>query len=125
MESMKNSPKYENFLKKIAGLAEINYTSFLELTIELKKNEKNAKILNYLSDYEKYINSIIQLKDKTILSQEELDKLASEDKLCILCYENPSNRKFVPCHHTACEECVNQYMAEKDICFICHDGCTG
>lgn len=121
IESMKNSPKYENFLKKIAGLTEINYTAFLELTIELKKNEKNAKILNYLSDYEKYINSIIQLKDKTILSQEELDKLASEDKLCILCYENPSNRKFVPCHHTACEECVNQYMAEKDICFICHE----
>lgn len=121
MESMKNSPKYENFLKKIAGLTEINYTAFLELAIELKKNEKNEKNLGYLSDYEKYINSIIQLKDKTVLPQEELDKLASEDKLCILCYEYPSNRKFVPCHHTACEECVNQYMAEKNVCFICHE----
>ena len=48
----------------------------------MKEILKNAKILNYLSEYEKYINSIIQLKDKTILSQEELDKLtALRDKV--------------------------------------------
>ena len=38
---------------------------------------------------------------------------------------NIANKRFVPCHHIGCEECINQYMAEKDICFICHEKIEG
>ena len=125
IQNMQTQKNYDTFLHTIANLSEIQYSSFLELSNEMKEKEKTETNIKYLSQFESYINTIISLKDKNTLSQEELDKLDNENKLCILCYENIANKRFVPCHHIGCEECINQYMAEKDICFICHEKIEG
>ena len=65
------------------------------------------------------IEYLLSLRDVKELTNEEMDSLISEDKLCILCYENPSNTELIPCKHKCCLNCYNQYKIDKDICFIC------
>ena len=78
---------------------------------------------NYSFELERHhypmIEYLLSLRDVKELTNEEMDSLISEDKLCILCYENPSNTELIPCKHRCCSNCYNQYKIDKDICFIC------
>ena len=62
---------------------------------------------------------MISLRNVKDLTNDEMDKLISENKLCIICYENPSDVELIPCKHKLCQNCYNQYKVDKDICFIC------
>ena len=67
-------------------------------------------------EYGGIVNSLMKIKkekDKT-LSNEEMEKLLSNDELCILCYASPSDTEFQPCKHKCCQNCYNIYKVEKD-----------
>lgn len=62
---------------------------------------------------------MIKLRTVKELTNEEMDKLIGEDKLCILCFENQSDVQLIPCQHKCCQNCYNQYRIDKGVCFIC------
>ena len=91
-----------------------------ELSESKNANVKPNEIINEIkTNYNDIINYLLSLRTIKDLTNDEMDKLISEDKLCILCYENPSDVELVPCKHKCCQNCYNQYKIDKDICFIC------
>lgn len=116
----KENKNYNNFIQTLSNLTEINYNSFLYLDSFLFKDVKDEKIKVQIEAFEKFIKDIPQHRNKKELTQEVINKLIEEEKICILCYEAAANIQLVPCKHVGCEECIKKYMAEKDICFICH-----
>ena len=66
----------------------------------MNKIEKPVDIFNEINtNYYPMIEYLLSLRDVKELTNEEMDSLISEDKLCILCYENPSNTELIPCKH--------------------------
>ena len=117
---------YDSFCKETANAPDLNiepYNTFMKYVIEeinnLSKTEKPAELQKIETDYYPMIEYLLSLRDVKELTNEEMDSLISEDKLCILCYENPSNTELIPCKHRCCSNCYNQYKIDKDICFIC------
>ena len=119
---------YNNFCKKTANTPDLNiepYRDFMKLVINELNESKNAnvkpnEIINEIkTNYNDIINYLLSLRTIKDLTNDEMDKLISEDKLCILCYENPSDVELIPCRHKCCQNCYNQYKIDKDICFIC------
>ena len=124
----KSTNKYYNeFCNKTANTPDLNiepYKEFMKLVLnELNEPGKSVKpndiIKEIQTNYTEIINYLISLRTVKDLTNDEMDKLISEDKLCILCYENPSDVELVPCKHKCCQNCYNQYKIDKDICFIC------
>ena len=118
---------FEEFCKKTANTPDFNiqpFKDFMKLVItELNKQGKVSKASEIIKDietsYTEMIDHLMKLRTVKDLTNEEMDKLISEDKLCILCYENPSDVELVPCKHKCCQNCYNQYKIDKNICFIC------
>ena len=118
---------FEEFCKKTANTPDLNiqpYKEVMKLVIgELSQPGKFVKAMDIIKDiqttYTDMIDYLIKLRTIKDLTNDEMDKLISEDKLCILCYENPSDVELVPCKHKCCQNCYNQYKIDKDICFIC------
>ena len=118
---------YDEFCKKMANTPDLNidpYKEFIKLVInELNDPGKKVKPVEIIKEiettYSDFINYLISLRTIKDLSNTEMDKLISEDKLCILCYENPSDTELLPCKHKCCQNCYNQYKIDKNICFIC------
>jgi hypothetical protein len=122
---LKTSNKhYEEFCKKTANTPDLNiqpYKDIISLVMkELDKTTKPTEIINEIqTSYTKIIDYLLSLRTVKDLTNEEMDKLISEEKLCILCYENPSDTELIPCKHKCCQNCYNQYKIDKNICFIC------
>ena len=118
---------YDEFCNKTANTPDLNidpYKEFMKLVIneliDPGKKIKPAEIIKEIeTTYINFINHLISLRTIKDLSNTEMDKLISEDKLCILCYENPSDTELLPCKHKCCQNCYNQYRIDKNICFIC------
>lgn len=118
---------YNEFCKKTANTPDLNiepYKEFMKLVInEINEQGKIVKqneiIKEIQTSYTDIINHLIELRTVKDLTNDEMDKLISEDKLCILCYENASDVELIPCKHKCCQNCYNQYKIDKDICFIC------
>ena len=123
----KKNKFYDTFCKETANAPDFNiepYNIFMKYVIEelnkMNKIEKPVDIFNEINtNYYPMIEYLLSLRDVKELTNEEMDSLISEDKLCILCYENPSNTELIPCKHRCCSNCYNQYKIDKDICFIC------
>ena len=123
----KKNKFYESFCKETANAPDFNiepFNVFMKYVINdlknLSKTEKPDDIIKEIdTDYYPMIEYLLSLRDVKELTNEEMDSLISEDKLCILCYENPSNTELIPCKHRCCSNCYNQYKIDKDICFIC------
>ena len=123
----KKNKFYEQFCKETANAPDFNiepYNAFMKNVIadlnKIIKTEKPTDIIKEIeSNYYPMIEYLLSLRDVKELTNEEMDNLISEDKLCILCYENPSNTELIPCKHRCCLNCYNQYKIDKDICFIC------
>ena len=123
----KKNKFYESFCKETANAPDFNiepFNVFMKYVISdlknLAKTEKPDDIIKEIdTDYYPMIEYLLSLRDVKELTNEEMDSLISEDKLCILCYENPSNTELIPCKHRCCSNCYNQYKIDKDICFIC------
>ena len=123
--NLRNSNKhYEEFCKKTANTPDLNiqpYKDIIALVIkELDKTVKSPEIIKELqTSYLKIIDYLISLRTIKDLTNEEMDKLITDEKLCILCYEYPSDTELLPCKHRCCQNCYNQYKIDKNICFIC------
>ena len=123
--NLRNSNKhYEEFCKKTANTPDLNiqpYKDVIALVIkELDKTVKSPEIIKELqTSYLKIIDYLISLRTIKDLTNEEMDKLITDEKLCILCYEYPSDTELLPCKHRCCQNCYNQYKIDKNICFIC------
>ena len=123
--NLRNSNKhYEEFCKKTANTPDLNiqpYKDVIALVIkELDKTVKSPEIIKELqTSYLKIIDYLISLRTVKDLTNEEMDKLITDEKLCILCYEYPSDTELLPCKHRCCQNCYNQYKIDKNICFIC------
>ena len=123
--NLRNSNKhYEEFCKKTANTPDLNiqpYKDIIALVIkELDKTVKPPEIINEIqTSYVKIIDYLISLRTVKDLTNEEMDKLITDEKLCILCYEYPSDTELLPCKHRCCQNCYNQYKIDKNICFIC------
>jgi hypothetical protein len=123
----KKNKFYETFCKETANAPDLNiepYNAFMKNVIadlnKIIKTEKPTDIIQEIeSNYYPMIEYLLSLRDVKELTNDEMDNLISEDKLCILCYENPSNTELIPCKHRCCLNCYNQYKIDKDICFIC------
>ena len=123
----KKNQFYDSFCKETANTPDLNlepFNTFMNFVIndlnKIPKMEKPTDILKEIeSNYYPMIEYLLSLRDVKELTNEEMDSLISEDKLCILCYENPSNTELIPCKHRCCLNCYNQYKIDKDICFIC------
>ena len=124
----KNKNKhFEEFCKKTANTPDLNiepYKQFMKLVFaELNQPGKITKAPEIIKDinnnYNEIIDYLIKLRTVKELTNDEMDKLIAEDKLCILCFENPSDVELVPCKHKCCQNCYNQYKVDKNICFIC------
>ena len=124
----KNSNKhYEDFCKKTANTPDLNiepYKNFMKMVVdELNRMTKIAKPVEIIKEIQTTYSDIIQymLSLRTVkdLTNEEMDKFISEEKLCILCYEYPCDIELVPCKHKCCQTCYSQYKIDKNICFIC------
>ena len=123
----KKNKFYESFCKETANAPDFNiepFNVFMKYVISdlknLSKTEKPDDIIKEIdTDYYPMIEYLLSLRDVKELTNEEMDSLISEDKLCILCYENPSNTELIPCKHRCCSNCYNHYKIDKDICFIC------
>ena len=120
ISDLKNEKNYKEFILKLANNSEINFKIFLNYHDFLTKNIKKETILKKIEIFEKFIKEILSLKTKKEFTDKELDKLRDKNKICILCYENLANIELIPCKHTACEDCMKQYILTKDTCFICH-----
>ena len=125
---LKNTNKnYNDFCKKTANAPDFNiepFKEFMKIVVdELNNSGKPSKPDEILKEiqtkYYDIINYMSSLRNVKDLTNEEMDKLISEDKLCILCYENPSDVELVPCKHKCCQNCYNQYKVDKNVCFIC------
>ena len=125
---LKNTNKnYKEFCKTTANTPDLNiepYKDFMKLVInELNNSQRQNKpdeiIKEIQTKYYDIINYMISLRNVKDLTNDEMDKLISENKLCIICYENPSDVELIPCKHKLCQNCYNQYKVDKDICFIC------
>ena len=127
IQKWKNSNKhYDEFCKKTANTPDLNilpYKEFMKLVVDelnLLYKQNSEKIIKEINtNYSLIIGNLIKLRSIKELNNEEMDKLISEDKLCILCYEYPSDVELIPCRHKCCQNCYNQYKIDKDICFIC------
>ena len=87
---------------------------------ELEKTIKPTDIINTIqTTYTDFIDYLISLRNIKDLNNDEIDKLISEEKLCILCYEYPSDTELLPCKHKCCHNCYKQYKIDKNVCFIC------
>ena len=123
----KKNKYYDNFCKETANAPDFNiepFNVFMKYVINelnnLTKIEKPDNIIKEINtNYYPMIEYLLSLRDVKELTNEEMDNLISQDKLCILCYENPSNTELIPCKHRCCSNCYNQYKIDKDICFIC------
>ena len=124
----KNSNKhYEEFCKKTANTPDLNiepYKNFMKMVVdELNRITKIAKPVEIIKEIQTNYSDIIQylfsLRTVKDLSNEEMDKYISEEKLCILCYEYPCDTELLPCKHKCCQTCYSQYKIDKNICFIC------
>ena len=123
----KKNKFYDNFCKETANAPDFNiepFNVFMKYVINelnnLSKNEKPDDIIKEINiNYYPMIEYLLSLRDVKELTNDEMDNLISQDKLCILCYENPSNTELIPCKHRCCSNCYNQYKIDKDICFIC------
>jgi len=124
----KNKNKhFEEFCKKTANSPDLNiepYKEFMKLVyVELNQPGRAVKtpeiIKEIQTSYIEIIDYLIKLRTVKELTNEEMDKLIGEDKLCILCFENPSDVQLIPCQHKCCQNCYNQYRVDKSVCFIC------
>ena len=125
---LKNTNKnYEEFCKKTANVPDLNigpYKDFMKMVIDELNGQKKiqipAEIIKEIRNtYSNLIDYLFSLRIVKDLNNEEMDKLISEDKLCILCYEYPCDTELLPCKHKCCHLCYEQYKIDKDICFIC------
>ena len=123
----KKNKFYDSFCKETANIPELNLESFndfikyvLDELKNLESKEKPDDIIKEIeTNYIMMIKYLLSLRDVKELTNEEMDELISQDKLCLLCYENPSNTELIPCKHRCCNTCYNQYKIDKNICFIC------
>lgn len=125
MNDLKNEKNYKEFILKMANNSEINFKIFLNYHDFLFKNIKKDSLLKKIEIFEKFIKEILSLKTKKEFTDNEIDKLREKNKICILCYENLANIELIPCKHSACEDCMKQYILTNDICFICHKKIEG
>ena len=122
---LKTSNKlYNEFCKQTANTPDLNiqpYKDIMKLVIkELEKTIKPTDIINTIqTTYTDFIEHLISLRNIKDLNNDEIDKLISEEKLCILCYEYPSDTELLPCKHKCCHNCYKQYKIDKNVCFIC------
>ena len=122
---LKTSNKlYNEFCKQTANTPDLNiqpYKDIMKLVIkELEKTIKPTDIINTIqTTYTDFIDYLISLRKIKDLNNDEMDKLISEEKLCILCYEYPSDTELLPCKHKCCHNCYKQYKIDKNVCFIC------
>lgn len=123
----KKNKYYDSFCKETANAPDLNiepFNTFMKFVIQdlnkITKVEKPTDIIKEIeTNFYPMIEYLLSLRDVKELTNEEMDSLISEDKLCILCYENPSNTELIPCKHRCCLNCYNQYKIDKDVCFIC------
>ena len=116
----KDKGNYAIFANSFANISDIRFEPFKNLYKMLKKNVTDAAIKPKIEEYYTIILSLEKLRNIQDLSDEQMDKLIEKNELCIICYEHLSNMEILPCKHSACEDCLRQYMNDKDICFICH-----
>ena len=116
----KDKGNYAIFANNFANISDIRFEPFKNLYKMLKKNVTDAAIKPKIEEYYTIILSLEKLRNIQDLSDEQMDKLIEKNELCIICYEHLSNMEILPCKHSACEDCLRQYMNDKDICFICH-----
>ena len=91
-----------------------------ELNNMQSKEDKKELIEDIEKNYSPMIEYLLSIRDVKQLTNDEMDNLISQDKLCILCYEYPSDTELMPCKHRCCQKCYEQYKIDKDTCFICH-----
>ena len=125
---LKNTNKnYEEFCKKVANVPDLNiepYKDFMKMVVDELNGQKKiqipAEIIKEINtNYKDIIQYLFSLRTVKDLNNEEMDKLISQDKLCILCYEYPCDTELLPCKHKCCHLCYEQYKIDKNICFIC------
>ena len=133
------SKNFDEFCKHTANVPDLDIEPFLEfkdILIKELENSTAGKVvrisksnddLAYRDDIIKRINTeyvqivtnLIKIRSVKVLTNDEMDNLISQDKLCILCYEFPSDTELQPCKHRCCQNCYNQYKVDKNTCFIC------
>ena len=124
----KKNKFYDTFCKDTANTPDLNlepFDSFMKLFLaELNnmqsKEDKKELIEDIEKNYSPMIEYLLSIRDVKQLTNDEMDNLISQDKLCILCYEYPSDTELMPCKHRCCQKCYEQYKIDKDTCFICH-----
>ena len=112
--------KYNEFIKAMANSDEVLFDSFMKVKCVL---EKETTLHKYKKEYEEFWTFVEEIKgkrDKREYTDEEMNKLEMEDKICVICRVNIVNVEMVPCKHNACKECIEMYLDMKDTCFICH-----
>ena len=112
--------KYDTFVKAMANSDEVLFDSFMKVKYVL---EKETTLKRYMKEFEvfwKFVEEIKGKRDKREYSDEEMNRLELEDKICVICRVNIVNVEMVPCKHNACKECIEMYLDMKDTCFICH-----
>ena len=117
---------YESFCKETANIPDLNidpFNLFIKHVLDELKNLQNKDKENIIkeieTEYIQIIEYLLSLRNVKELTNDEMDELISQDKLCLLCYEHPSNTELIPCKHRCCLTCYNQYKIDKDVCFIC------
>ena len=111
---------YDTFIHKIANSDEVLLDSFNAMKRRFEAQNELKCFHNEFTMVEVFIKEIRSKRDKKEYTEEEMNKLEEEDKICVICRVNIVDVEMLPCKHTACKECVDVYLSEKETCFICH-----
>ena len=112
--------KYNEFVKGMANSDEVLFDSFVRMKCVFEKEMTMQRYKKEFEEFCEFVGEIKGKRDKKEYSDEEMNRLESEDKICVICRVNIVNVEMIPCKHNACKECIEMYLDMKDTCFICH-----
>ena len=111
---------YNDFVKAMANSDEVLFDSFVKMKSTFENGTSMQTYRKELEEFCEFVAEIKAKRDKKEYTDEEMNRLESEDKICVICRVNIVNVEMVPCKHNACKECIDMYLDTKDTCFICH-----
>ena len=111
---------FDEFVHKIANSDEVLLDSFEKMKSKFECQDALKRFKQEFVKVDEFIKEIRSKRDKKEYTEEEMNKLEEEDKICVICRVNIVDVEMLPCKHTACKECIDVYLSEKETCFICH-----
>ena len=111
---------YDQFIHNIANSDEVLLDSFEKMKCKFEWQNAFKRFHKEFNKVEEFIKYIRSKRDKKAYTEEEMNKLEEEDKICVICRVNIVDVEMLPCKHTGCKECIDVYLSEKETCFICH-----